>query len=183
MSRRLFVLELMPKGSTCAEIGVWQGDFSKTILKVTKPKELHLIDPWTYEPNYPKMFLWGFKEGGTQGKMDEMYNSVVSKFKDKKNVVIHRGNSQNVMREFTNNFFDWVYIDDNHRYEFVKNDLIKSFYKVKNSGFISGDDYDWGNDDVSQNKHVKDAVDEFITEFSVEKVVVKNSQYILKVVK
>ena len=29
---RTFLLELMPKNSICAELGVWKGEFSKEIL-------------------------------------------------------------------------------------------------------------------------------------------------------
>jgi hypothetical protein len=44
--RRWRLLEQMPKGAVCAEIGVFNGDFSRHILRVTKPRELHLIDGW-----------------------------------------------------------------------------------------------------------------------------------------
>ena len=46
---RKFLLEMMPKNSVCAEIGVNQGQFSKEILEVVQPKKLHLIDPWAGE--------------------------------------------------------------------------------------------------------------------------------------
>lgn len=44
-----FLLELMPKGSICVEMGVHKGNFSKMISKIVNPNVLHLIDPWKYE--------------------------------------------------------------------------------------------------------------------------------------
>jgi hypothetical protein len=40
--RRPFLLEMLPKNSVGAEIGVWKGDFSDRILKALNPKQLHL---------------------------------------------------------------------------------------------------------------------------------------------
>jgi len=33
----------MPIGGVCAEIGVWEGDFSLRILEITRPRELQMI--------------------------------------------------------------------------------------------------------------------------------------------
>src|SRR5512141_3080259 len=43
---RRWLLEMLPKGSVGAEIGVWRGDFSALIIDVVRPHLLHLIDPW-----------------------------------------------------------------------------------------------------------------------------------------
>jgi hypothetical protein len=43
---RLALLEMLPKNSIGAEIGVSAGDFSQEILNVLAPRELVLIDPW-----------------------------------------------------------------------------------------------------------------------------------------
>jgi len=43
------VLPLLPQNGVVAEIGVAEGHFSRTIFKTTKPRLLHLIDPWEHQ--------------------------------------------------------------------------------------------------------------------------------------
>ena len=50
---RLGVLFFLPRRSAGAEIGVWQGVFSRMLLEVAKPTRLFLVDPWRWqEPNH-----------------------------------------------------------------------------------------------------------------------------------
>ena len=39
-------LNILPKNSIGAELGVLKGEFTKHILEIVRPKELHLIDLW-----------------------------------------------------------------------------------------------------------------------------------------
>ena len=60
------LLEAMPRHAICAEIGVWEGDFSQRILDRTQPAKLHLIDPWRYEQDVAyKDSLYGGQIGGS----------------------------------------------------------------------------------------------------------------------
>jgi len=45
-------------------------------------------------------------------------------------------------KDFPDNYFDLVYIDADHSYEFVKKDIENWITKVKNKGIIAGHDYD-----------------------------------------
>ena len=175
---REFLLKKMPKNSICCEIGVHLGGFSEKILKIVKPKRLHLIDPWRFEkdPVYENS-LYGTKN--TQKILDDRYNMVLKKFKNQiesNQVIIHR-NDSSVLENFDDEYFDWVYIDGNHLYEFVRNDLKWAIQKIKATGFITGDDYGlkgWWNDGV------KKAVDEFVDNKILKIIEIKNNQYILK---
>ena len=76
--------------------------------------------------------------------MDHRYETVCLRFKSdicSGRVRIHRGYSSNVLDEFPDEYFDWVYIDGNHLYEFAKQDLERSFTKTKPGGYITGNDY------------------------------------------
>jgi len=180
-NNRDFLLQLMPKNSVCAEIGVHLGDFSERILNIVEPKKLYLIDPWKFEDSevYNKS-LYGRESGKNQENMDARFEKVCNKFKNSVNnqvVVINRGYSSDILKIFDDDYFDWLYIDGNHQYEFVKNDLELSISKVKKGGYIAGDDYGEG---MWWKGGVKKAVDEFAKQENVKILKVKNNQFILE---
>ena len=167
---RLFLLKEMPKNSVCVEIGTFKGYFAEKILYFTNPKKLHLIDPWT-DLNYD--------EAPNQG--ENRYQNVLELLDREINlgqVLVHRGYSHEVCNNFEDNYFDWIYIDGSHEYEFVKKDLELYYPKVKVGGFITGDDYMEG--PWSKGGGVKRAVDEFIATKLVKVIKIKNRQFLLK---
>jgi hypothetical protein len=176
---REWLLHRLAKRAVCAEIGVYQGRFSELILRITRPEKLHLIDPWKYEsdPAYERSFM-GRLKGQSQERMDAMYETVVKVFKSKR-VDIHRAASSACSSLFPDNYFDWIYIDGNHQYEFVKQDLESYFPKVKKGGSIAGDDYDRGPSHWSKDG-VKRAVDEFVSKGFCQKIVIEKHQFLLK---
>jgi hypothetical protein len=180
-SWRDFLFGMVPKGSVCAEVGVHKGHFSRRIFYHVEPKRLHLIDPWKFEPgaDYSDSF-YGDRKGKSQENMNARYNKVKSWFRPeitKGQVVIHRGYSHQVCRGFADEYFDWVYIDGNHLYEFVKMDLNFFYGKVKAGGLIMGDDYET---DGWWRRGVKKAVDEFVKSCPVETVLIRDNQYVLR---
>jgi predicted O-methyltransferase YrrM len=54
---------------------------------------------------------------------------------------IHRGYSTDILSRFADAYFDWIYIDGNHLFDFVKADLELGYRKVRRGGLITGDDY------------------------------------------
>jgi hypothetical protein len=157
---RHFLLEEMPKGSVCAEIGVLRGDFSEQILQVVEPKQLHLIDPW-HEPEH-----------------DILHAEVSDKFKSQVEtgqVVIHRARSQDIYDRFADSLFDWIYVDGRHSYNGVKADLDLYYPKVKMYGFITGDDYRF----VEKRRGLRDAVAEIAEKYYMRLILIKNNQFIL----
>jgi hypothetical protein len=144
MSKRDMVrgrlLKSLPKGAVVAEVGVWEGFFSQRILEICEPKELHLIDPWMYMPEFANT---GFGRKKNEHLMDVKYQEVVAKFKDDPRVKIHRMTSKEALEAMPDASLDWVYLDGNHNAPFIDNDLEVSLRKVKPNGIISGDDYNW----------------------------------------
>jgi len=177
-NHRLLLLEKMPKGAVCSEVGVWKGDFSDRILSITSPKKLHLIDPWEFQSEFPER-MYGGSVAKNQNDMDAIYQGVIKRFSNRPNVVFNRGKSKKIISEFKDNYFDWVYIDGNHYYEYVLNDLNYCLQKVKPGGFITGDDYTWGEKYCFP---VKQAVLDFIRENDLERnLKVLGSQFIIKI--
>lgn len=174
------ILSQIRKHSVCAEIGVHRGDFSELILE-SEPTKLHLIDPWKFEPGpaYASSF-YGGSIGKNQSKMDAIYESVLGRFRHaiRSGIVeVHRSTSAECSSQFPDNYFDWIYIDGNHRYEFVKLDLEMYLPKVTLHGLIAGDDYGspgWWQDGVTK------AVDEVIASRRVDKLLIEKHQFLLR---
>ena len=129
--KRQALLEIMPKGGICAEIGVWDGGFSEKILATTEPQTLHLIDPWLFQPDFNNS---AFGREAHRNKMDGKYLAVKEKFKGDERVVIHRKMSDEALNGFGDASLDWLYLDGNHNYEVVSNDLKLALRKVKPNG-------------------------------------------------
>jgi hypothetical protein len=137
---RARLLGHMPKGGIAAEIGVWEGKFSERILELAAPRELHLIDPWLYQPEFGNT---GFGRRKNETRMEEMYGEVRERFATNPAVKIHRAMSKDALGSFPDGYFDWVYIDGNHNEPFVGQDLDLARRKVRPGGIIAGDDFNW----------------------------------------
>lgn len=156
---RLRLLSHMPKGGVAAEIGVWDGGFSRVILEETDARELHLIDPWLYQPEFSNTM---FGRPKNADRMEGMYEQVRASFEGDARVTLHRAMSEEAMATFPDDYFDWVYIDGNHNEPFVSKDLELSFRKVRPGGVIAGDDYYWNG---SGDLPVRSAVTRFRDSF------------------
>ena len=175
------LLRKMGQGKVCAEIGVFRGDFSERILLISRPTRLHLIDPWKYEPDpsYEKA-VYGSGVAKGQPAMDGIFNSVRERFEQEiqvGTVVVHRTASGEAAGNFVDGYFDWIYIDGNHLYEFVMGDLESYAPKVKAGGYIAGDDYGvegWWKDGVTR------AVDEFAARGDYVKKLGSAGQFLLR---
>jgi hypothetical protein len=175
------LLDMLPKGSVGAEVGVDRGDFSARILAVVRPARLHLIDPWAYFENAEyESARFGGADGGSQSVMDARYEEVRARFAAEiasGQVVFHRALSSEAAAALPNDSLDWVYIDGNHLYEFVRDDLEVFCRKVRPGGLITGDDYGEGG---WWDGGVKRAVDEFVAAGRAEAVAFLGRQFVLR---
>jgi hypothetical protein len=179
-SREEFLNELnylLPQKPICIEIGVETGDFSKMILKLLNPEKLYLVDPWqkgfdkndveTYGEilnNLPTAYSTEYQY---QNILKELYNEIKSN-----QVIVRPDFSYNVVNDFKENYFDFIYIDSCHLYNSVKFDLNSFLPKLKKGAIMAGHDYfDFDNFGVIQ------AVDEFINEFDFEMIILNSSGF------
>jgi len=157
--RRKF-LQKLPKGGIAVEIGVWQGEFSPTILELITPDKLVLIDPWTHieDDSHSEAFVG--RTGKT--KMDKIFDRVVTKFDSEiksGQVALIRDFSVPALTQFTDKSISFAYVDGDHSYEGVKSDLEALLPKMKLGGIMAFDDYHrrgWWGDGVIR------AINEFL---------------------
>jgi hypothetical protein len=147
---RSVLLEKLSCGAVCAEIGVDEGGFTSNILSVTRPRHLHLIDMWA-----------------TSDYNESKFEAVRRKFAAEQAagaVTIHRRSSLDAVGEFSDGYFDWVYIDTTHAYALTADELRAFAPKVKPGGLIAGHDYTMGNWSIALRFGVIEAVHEFCVE-------------------
>ena len=174
------LLEMLDQEGVGAEIGVHLGDFSDRILSVAKPQRLFLIDPWKYESSDDYNDSWYGGASVNDGELEERYQSLINRFAShirSGKIVVVRKDSQSALNEIKDESLDYIYIDGNHLYEFVRKDLELSLRKVKPGGYISGDDYipgEWWKGGV------KKAVDEFGWNNDVALIWIKGGQFVFQ---
>jgi hypothetical protein len=181
---RDFILRRMPTRGVVAEIGVDLGDFSERILTLNRPRELHLIDPWTFESREYRQRAMGNAESVVESprKLERVarFSVVRDRFASDiagGGVILHRANSDVTGAEFPDQFFDWVYIDGNHSYELIRQDLELYWRKLKPGGYIVCNDYyhaGFWDDGVTR------AVDEFIASGRTRRIFKRRSQFVMR---
>ena len=145
---------------TGVEVGVKNGRFSKHILKYWKGKLLYSIDSWQLKnPSARK----GKKNSSTFN--EDRYNRTkraLSEFKQRSIILIKT--SIEGSKIIPNNSLDFCYIDADHSYDSVYEDLNTWFFKVKTGGLLCGHDYALKTGNHRNVIGVKRAVDQFCTE-------------------
>ena len=76
-----------------------------------------------------------------QKELDNQYNELKESLKDKPFVKIIRDYSFNAVKQFSDECFDFIYIDADHTFKGCYQDIIDWYPKVKKGGILCGHDY------------------------------------------
>lgn len=139
-----------------AEIGTYIGEYAAHCLSQIDGA-LFLIDDWKQSVNRKDI------TNREQFTRNREFDFVSTLFKDKPNIKIIRKSSIDAAKGFSDNTFDYVYIDAYHQYDAVRNDLQAWWPKVKKGGLLCGHDY-INNEDATTLIETKSAVDDFVYE-------------------
>ncbi len=116
----------LPDGANVIEIGTYRGKSISFLviesLKQNKKLNIYSIDLWENEEDFVQFI-----------RNTSQISHLFTYFK----IDSHSGASL-----FENNYFDFIYIDANHTYEYVKKDIELWYPKLKNGGMMAGHDYD-----------------------------------------
>lgn len=133
-----------------AEVGTSAGANAITVLNEwPEIQKLYCIDCY---PTYSD-FLFADDQA-------RLRNCCVSNFtfEPKAHLIIEQ--STIAAKDFLDGYLDFVYIDANHSYKYVKEDILAWMPKIKKHGIIGGHDYDWEDSEFDYELAVKKAVDE-----------------------
>ena len=154
MKTREELIQKLTPGGVCAEIGVFEGEFSDFIHRTLRPSMLYLVD----------LFQGAMISGDKNGEniktinLDQAYQALLAKYHSNPEISLFRGRSELFLSLLPDNHLDFIYIDGDHQYAGCRSDLELARRKVKRSGVIAGHDY------CSQFPGVMRAVDEFSTQ-------------------
>lgn len=113
-----------------AEIGVEQGVYTEVLCKTGL--EVYAVDSWQayrgYRDHVNQKKLDGFLEKVKERLVPYSYH-IVKKF------------SMDAVKDFKNESLDFVYIDANHTFRYVAEDIYEWSRKVRKGGIVAGHDY------------------------------------------
>ena len=132
---------LIPNGKG-VEIGVFKGEFSKNILNNWGGK-LYMVDVW-------RPLGAEYEDASNHKDHIDAYQETMENIKglEDRGIMV-RATSQVAADMFQDESLDFIFIDANHAYDFVVEDINLWFPKLKKGGVFSGHDYinmDWYND-------------------------------------
>lgn len=132
------------------EIGVFYGAnlFSVCDSYAQHPdSKVYGIDPWEEYEQYDEYI-------GEQKNIYQTFLSNLNSRVDKNKIEIRRGFSYREIPKLEDSFFDIIYIDGNHCSDYVLEDAVISFRKLKPGGYMIFDDYLWASTQKGVNAFV-----------------------------
>lgn len=157
---------------SAVEIGTHLGEFAEQILLQWQGKMLYCVDPWQDRlPDYDDPIAPRDRQADYRAAIKRL-----APYGDHCELI--RMLSHDAASCFENESLDFVYIDGNHAYPFVKQDIADYWPKVKPGGILAGHDLDheWA-------KTVRVAVEQFLMAHNKRAFVVlgdAQSWYIIK---
>ena len=128
-----FLLSKVPVGGTFVELGAWLGKSSSYLCDKATGQQIIIIDSFKGTAEYIDSYY-------NLAKTADIYELFVENMGNRKYKAI-KATSKAASRKFKDESLDVVFIDLNHSYESVKEDISLWLPKVKKGGYLAGDDY------------------------------------------
>ncbi len=139
-----------------AEIGVLAGRMTVQVLnRLPSIETYYAIDPWTFYPTYKETLSVRARKSWNQNMLDrnfEVFKQQTKRFGDK--IKVLKMFSSEAAKHIKDASLDFAFVDGNHEYPYVKEDIGLYLPKIKKGGLLGGHDYGHAAGDV------KRAVDE-----------------------
>lgn len=131
--------EELPRVEAIAELGVFDGEHAEQIIRLASFDELHLVDLW-------EGVHWcndTSNQNPRQRDLPKEFKRLKAKFSGPgyDGVQLHRYDAIEWLKCHPYWWFDVVYLDDDHTYEHVKEEIRLCKLVVRPGGWICGHDY------------------------------------------
>jgi predicted O-methyltransferase YrrM len=156
------MLNNTPSSGVIVECGAWLGKSSSYLCDITKNKNInvHIVDTWKGSANE-------MTTSHVLATHSDVYQLFLDNMGDRKFNPIQK-DSLEASKDFADESCDAIFIDMDHSYESVINDIKHWWPKLKVGGIFAGHDYQW--------EGVNKAVNEF---FVSSDIIVSNQCWII----
>jgi hypothetical protein len=158
--------------TTAVEVGTWRGDFAMMMMNILEPENFFCVDPFAI---FPGMVSRPDSAYDNQLTLDELAERTRRRMVGRGGDLI-RQKSVDGANQFMDNDLDVVYLDGDHTYQGVKQDLEAWWPKVRAGGYLCGDDYITGSTGQGFQFGVIEAVNEFAEQQNMQLVVYVSRQ-------
>lgn len=133
------VYDILGEELQIIEIGSYCGASASIIADQFKNSIINCVDPWSpYTEDCSIIDL--VKQEKELIEAENLFDTVVS---NHSNIRKNKTSSLEYVKNVEDNSIDFIYIDGNHQYSSVKEDILSWLPKIKKGGIISGHDYSW----------------------------------------
>ena len=156
-SELAWLAERASESSLIIEIGSWYGRSCRGMAD-NSDALIYAVDVWdsSYYTPFVREFVKGWIGDKPQEFLWETFNSNLFEHIESHRVIPVRETSVNAAKQFTDGTADLVFIDADHEYESVRDDIAAWRSKVTAGGILSG--HDWHLEGVQ--KAVREAIGE-----------------------
>ncbi|MCK9351243.1 MAG: class I SAM-dependent methyltransferase [Candidatus Paceibacterota bacterium] len=115
------------------ELGVCDGLYSEVLCRSNPELKLFSVDMWQEYPIY--------RNFRRQRHYDAIYQSAIKRLEPYPNDTIVKKWSMDAVKDFPDESLDFIFIDANHDFEHVTEDIAQWGKKIRKGGIISGHDF------------------------------------------
>lgn len=152
---------LKDKGFTIgAEVGVYKAEFTEKFCKLGM--KMYAIDPW-------HSYNGAGRIAKDNTRHEFLYSHAKRTLKPYNNCSIIRRASMDAVRDFRDGSLDFVYIDGDHSFKHVAEDIYEWTWKVKKGGIVAGHDYKANVGGIEKNiNQVGPVIDAYVKAFGIK---------------
>ena len=141
------------------EVGIEQGRNAMIMFENIPGLKLFGVDPYIQHPNCSYEAA-AQTRNWNQHYLDKIRHKCKRRLKDKDWHLVRKF-SEDAVKDFEDNSLDFVYLDADHSYDFVMQDIILWGRKVRKGGVLSGHDYYYANNKPGRRAKVTQAVNDY----------------------
>jgi predicted O-methyltransferase YrrM len=145
--------------TTGAELGVEKGKNAQTMFEIIPNLKLYGVDPYKQHPQASYAYHAAIRNWDP-AYLHNCKRQCLKRMKGR-NFTLLQGFSEDMVKEVKDNSLDFVYLDADHSYDFVMQDMILWGRKLRKGGIMSGHDYYHDKDESARRSKVTRAIDDY----------------------